>query len=398
LSAVALLREARSPGTVAKAAATASGIMLLFDLRPNSALRILPRRLGAWLMSLGAALHPGSFAFVMATGIVSNALFLEGYREPSGLLFGLNAAAYPWLAILTTVRAIRVPEVLVSDLTDPRLVFSFFTLLAANGVFGAGLHLRGVHREALDLWLLSLPVWAVLIYFGFGAYTFRNNARLANVIDGGWLLAVVATQSLVILGALIAASTGDFSHTVFVLIHMLWGVGAGLYAIYVTLLSNRLFYIALSPDDLGPILWVVMGAAAIGANAGSTLLLTDSAMPSLIAMRPFVEGATFILWVWAAFWIPLLALFGFWKHRICRVPLAYSSMLWAVVFPLGMFTVASLRLSLVADFAPLHSFSLVMMWLSVAAWTATFLGLVIASWRGFRKFMRSSADQETPRI
>jgi hypothetical protein len=83
-------------------------------------------------------------------------------------------------------------------------------------------------------------------------------------------------------------------------------------------------------------------------------------MPSLIATRPFVEGVTLILWAWAAWWIPLLILFGIWEHGICRVPLTYSPMPWGIVFPLGMFTVASLRLSLAADFPPLRAFSLVM--------------------------------------
>ena len=365
--------------------------MPLFDLNPNRTLRVLPRRLGAWTVSLSAALHPGCFAFVMATGIVSNALFLEGYRELSRLLFGVNALAYPWLAVLTILRAYRFPEKLFSDLTNPRFVFSFFTLIAANGVFGVGLHLRGVHREALDLWLVALPVWAVLIYFSFGVYVFRNNEGLANVVQGGWLLAIVGTESLVILGTLIAPSAGEFSRAVFVLIHMLWGLGTGLYAIYVAALSYRLFFVSVSPDDLTPILWVVMGAAAIGVNAGSTLLLTDSAMPSLIAMCPFIEGVTLTLWAWAAFWIPLLALFGIWKHGFCRVPLTYSPDLWAIVFPLGMFTVASLRLSLVADFPSLRAFSLGMMWLSVASWTAAVLGLAITSWRSFLRFMQARA-------
>jgi tellurite resistance protein TehA-like permease len=171
--------------------------------------------------------------------------------------------------------------------------------------------LRGVRPEALDLWLLSLPVWAVLIYFSFGLYAFRNSAHLADVIDGGWLLAIVATQSLAILGTLIAPSTGGFSRPIFVLVYMLWGLGIGLYAVYVTLLFYRLFYVEVRPDELTPLLWVVMGAAAIGTNAGSTLLLADSSMPSLIATRPFVEGVTLILWAWAVWWIPLLIFLAF---------------------------------------------------------------------------------------
>ncbi|MBO0734554.1 MAG: tellurite resistance/C4-dicarboxylate transporter family protein [Methylocapsa sp.] len=327
----------------------------------------------------------------MATGIVSNALFLEDYRRLSAALFRLNAAAYPWLAILLILRALRFPGAVWSDLVDTRRVFSFFSLIAANGVFGGGLCLRGVHVEALELWLLSLPVWAVLIYFSFGLFIFRNSARLANVIEGGWLFAIVATESLAILGALIAPQTGSFCRAVFVLVHLLWGLGAGLYGIYVTLLSYRLFYIEVSPNDLTPVLWVVMGAAAISTNAGSNLLLTNSPFASLAALRPFIEGVTLVLWAWASFWIPLLVLFGIWKHAVRRLPLSYSPMLWGIVFPLGMFSVASLRLSLAEDYPPLHALSAAAMWVSFAAWIGTFLGLANATRRDFWKFMRGRA-------
>ena len=131
-----------------------------------------------------------------------------------------------------------------------------------------------------------------------------------------------------------------------------------------------------------------MGAAAIGTNAGSTLLLNGRAMPSFSALRPFIEGVTLVLWAWAAWWIPFLVLFGIWKHGICRLQISYEPALWGIVFPLGMFTVASLKLSLVDDFPPLHAVSLGMMWLSVAAWCSTFLGLAVTSWRGLSKFLR----------
>ena len=103
-----------------------------------------------------------------------------------------------------------------------------------------------------------------------------------------------------------------------------------------------------------PLLWVVMGAAAIATNAGSTLILTDNGIPFLTAMRPFIDGLTLIMWAWATWWIPLLMLFGIWKHGVCRVPINYTPMLWSLVFPLGMYSLASLRLSLAADFPPLR--------------------------------------------
>jgi len=53
-----------------------------------------------------------------------------------------------------------IPSGGVVGLTNPRRVFSFFTLVASNGVLGAGIRLRGVAAEPLDLWLLALFVIA----------------------------------------------------------------------------------------------------------------------------------------------------------------------------------------------------------------------------------------------
>jgi tellurite resistance protein TehA-like permease len=107
-------------------------------------------------------------------------------------------------------------------------------------------------------------------------------------------------------------------------------------------------------------------------------------------MRPFIDGVTLIMWAWATWWIPLLLLFGIWKHGICRVPLTYTPMFWSLVFPLGMYALASLRLSLAADFPPLRAISYSMVWVALAAWVATAAGLVTASRESFRDFERST--------
>jgi hypothetical protein len=49
--------------------------------------------LRAWLDREVAALYPGCFALVMATGIISSAFFREGRRGISDALFAANLAA-----------------------------------------------------------------------------------------------------------------------------------------------------------------------------------------------------------------------------------------------------------------------------------------------------------------
>lgn len=338
----------------------------------------------SWLLRQIATLYPGAFALVMATGIISNALFFEGHRVLSDALFACNAVAYPYLLAATLIRAVRFGRALWADLIDPRLVFSFFTIVAATDVFGIGLNLRGFGSLALAMWLFALVLWFGLIYLSFGVLTFLNTAHGANVVHGGWLIAIVGTESLVILGTLVAPPLGQFGTAIFVLIHMLWGVGLALYGIFIVLFAHRIFFLEFDPDDITPLLWVVMGAAAISTNAGSTLILSQNSLPFLQSMRPFIDGVTLIMWAWGTWWIPLLIVFGIWKHGVCRVPIRYTPMLWSLVFPLGMYALASLRLSLATDFPPLRSISLTMVWVALAAWAATAAGLALTSWRSWR--------------
>jgi tellurite resistance protein TehA-like permease len=345
----------------------------------------------AWLEHEIDVLSPASFALVMATGIISNGFYFEGPHTLSHCLFGINAACYCWLLAATILRAARVPGAIWTDLISPRQVFAFFTLIAATDVLGVGVMLRGWIMLAAAMWLAAFTLWFVLIYASFAVLAFLNTGREADVIHGGWLIAIVATESLVILGTLLAHSLGPAAPLIFVATHMLWGVGLVFYGIYVTLFAHRIFFFAFEPEDITPLLWVVMGAAAISTNAGTVLIATDSQLPFLRAMGGFVDGITLIAWAWATWLIPLLILMGIWKHGVRRVPIQYTPMLWALVFPLGMYAVASLRLSLVMDVPPLRMLSMVMAWIALAAWGATAVGLLAALRDSHRDFTRLAA-------
>jgi hypothetical protein len=83
----------------------------------------------------------------MATGIISNAFFLEGRRGLSDGLLMVNLGVYAWLCVATAVRAARFPAALWADLASPRLVFSFFTIVAATDVLALGMICAGSPRS-----------------------------------------------------------------------------------------------------------------------------------------------------------------------------------------------------------------------------------------------------------
>jgi tellurite resistance protein TehA-like permease len=342
------------------------------------------RFLAVWIGREVAALDPACFALVMATGIISNSLLLEGYPTPSNVLLMVNLVAYPWLCLLTVWRAARFGDAFRRDLFNPRVVFSFFTFVAATDVLGLALDLRGFSTLALLLWCLAIAVWIVLIYLGFGVLLLLNNKDGADVAYGAWLNGIVGTQSLVLLGTHTVLPATSAGPSAAILICALWTLGLGLYGIYAALLSYRAFFFDLKSADATPILWVVMGAAAISANAGATLVAGDSTLPFLQSIEPFVAGVTLALWAWATWWIPLLLLLGIWKHLILRMPIDYTLLLWSIVFPLGMYAVATLRLSHLAAVPSLGVWAWAVTWVALAAWAATWVALAIASIQSLR--------------
>ena len=341
----------------------------------------------AWTVREVSVLDPGCFAIVMATGITSNAMFAERQRGLSDVLFRGNLFVYPWLVLATILRMTDLRAALWSDLANPRLVFSFFTFVAASDVLGLQIALRGFVTVPLLLWLSALAAFAILTYFSSGLLIFRNAGCGADlVVRGGGLL-----QSLVLLGVPVAASTiSENGNAILGLIHALWGIGLVLYGIFVTHFAYRISYMRVEPQDLTPLLWVVMGAAAISANAGSTLVQNGPGPDFLNTMRPFVDGVSFTLWAWGTWWIPLLVMFGIWKHGVRRIPLSYTPMLWSIVFPLGMYAVATGRLSLADNYPPLRVLSHLTAWVALGAWIATTAALIVASARSLQKFARSN--------
>ena len=336
-----------------------------------------------------SALDPACFALVMATGTTSNAMLCVNQTGLSNALFLVNVVVFVWLVVATIWRTILFRAALRADLTHPRLVFSFFTLIAASNVLGLQLDLRGFMTPAFLLWCFNLAIWYILTYFSFGLLMLFNSIPAAQiVVRGAWLFAIVGTQSLVLLGTrMVALTGGEYGEAILVLVHAFWGVGLILYGLFLGQFIHRLLHKRVEPDDLTPLLWVVMGAAAISANAGSLLVQTSLQQHSSYELRPFTDGVSLMIWAWGTWWIPLLAMFGFWKHVIRRVQLTYTPMLWGLVFPLAMYAVATYRLS--DDFPPLRALSDLMSWVALFVWAATAVGLVTASARSFRDFARS---------
>lgn len=325
-----------------------------------------------------AELNPGSFALVMATGIVSIAASLLGLRLVSRVLLWANALFYAALWLATIVRlAAHFPR-LAADLTDHARGPGFFTTVAGTCVFGSQLVIvAGAFRAALVLLAVGGLLWLVLIYGFLTAVMVRDSKPdLGAGIHGGWLIAVVATQSLAVLASLLAPSYPASGQALLFAALCLYLLGGLLYLVLITLILYRLAFFPLSPAGLPPVYWVAMGAAAITTLAGARLMLDAGQWQFLSGILPFLRGFTLLFWSAATWWIPLLAILGAWRHLVRRFPLRYETPYWSLVFPLGMYTVSTFVLASGAGLPFLGLISRYFIWVAFAAWALTFAGLI----------------------
>jgi tellurite resistance protein TehA-like permease len=65
-----------------------------------------------------------------------------------------------------------------------------------------------------------------------------------------------------------------------------------------------------------------------------------------------------------------------WRHIVHRVPLGYEAALWSIIFPLGMYSVASYSLN-AEDHLPIAGVvGEVEGWFALAAWVVTFAAML----------------------
>lgn len=326
-----------------------------------------------------AELSPAYFGMVMATGIVSIGAWRLGLPKLAWVLFGLNLVAYVLLWLLYIARLICFPRAFARDLVDHLNAPGFFTIVAASSLLGSQfLLLAGNVQFGLSLWGLAIILWLLLTYSMFTAFTIKENKpTLDRGINGGWLLAVVATQSIAVLSALLATHNGQpfkLELNFFALSMWLWG---GMFYIWMmSLIFYRYSFFKFPPSDLSPPYWINMGAMAISTLAGSLLVMNAVDAPFLLTLQPFIKGFTIFYWVTGTWWIPMLLVLGVWRYIYRRFPLRYDPLYWGAVFPLGMYATSTFEMTraLGLDFLrlPLEIF----FGIALVAWLVTFIGML----------------------
>jgi tellurite resistance protein TehA-like permease len=301
----------------------------------------------------------------MATGIVSIAV--RSVPALSDALMWISVGCYGVLVGLTLWRLIAFRAEMWRDLNDAERGFGYFTFVAGTDVLGTRLAESGWHGVAGGLLIVGVAGWLVLGYVVPWATTLRRaGPTAAEAASGIWFVWVVGVQSVAVL-----AATLDGTPLLVLVATTAWAIGVALYGGLAVLMVMRLTRRPMRPEELSPPYWVTMGATAITVVAATRVRRMHGAP----AVHDLVAGVAVLFWSFGTWLIPALLAAWWWRHVRRRVPVRYTPAWWSVVFPLGMYAVASRDLGGARLMPYAGGIGTLMTWVAFAAWAGAFVAL-----------------------
>ncbi len=291
----------------------------------------------------------------MGTGIVSNALSLDGQETISRVLLGLTVVIWVALATMLPVRLVRDHARFRTEAGTPAAL----TSVAGTAVLGTRFALLGWTWAAGPLFAIALILWCSFMV------PVLANWRTPTV--GSSLVLTVSTESL----AVFAAALSVREHSQWLLFAALAPFALGL-VFYVFVISRfDLRQLGLGHGDH----WVAGGALAISALAAGRITLAAKALGVLGSGGGGPRDLAAGLWVLTMLWLPVLLL-----AEVLRPRLRYELRRWLTVFPFGMYAACSFVVGTAIHAGAATSFARVWVWVALAVWTAVFVAMIS---RGF---------------
>ncbi|MFJ4497190.1 TDT family transporter [Pseudomonas atacamensis] len=342
---------------------------------------------------------PNWFAATMGTGVLALALaqlplaipglraVAEGLWLFNILLFSLFTAAYAARWILFFDEARRIFGHSTVSMFFGTIPMGLATIINGFLLFGLPRWGDGVIQLAEVLWwidvAMSLACGVLIPYM-----MFTRQEHSIDQMTAVWLLPVVAAEVAAASGGLLAPHLTDAHAQLIVLTtsYVLWAFSLPVAFSILTILLLRMALHKLPHENMAASSWLALGP--IGTGALGMLLLGGEA-PAIFAANGLpgvgeiasglglVAGIT--LWGFGLWWMLMALLI---TVRYLRDGIPFNLGWWGFTFPLGVYSLATLKLASILNLTFFSVFGTALVILLAAMWLIVGKRTVQGAWRG----------------
>ena len=342
---------------------------------------------------------PNWFAVTMGTGVLALALAqlpvampaLHAFAEVLWLfniaLFLLFTALYAARWVLFFDEARRIFGHSTVSMFFGTIPMGLATIINGFLVFGLPRWGEGVIHLAEVLWWLDVAMslaCGVLIPF----MMFTRQEHSIDQMTAVWLLPVVAAEVAAASGGLLAPHLVDAHSQLVMLVtsYVLWAFSLPVAFSILTILLLRMALHKLPHENMAASSWLALGPIGTGAlgmlvlGGDAPLIFAANGLPGvgeIAAGLGLVAGIT--LWGFGLWWM-LMALLITGRYLSDGIP--FNLGWWGFTFPLGVYSLATLKLASTLSLTFFSVFGCVLVALLAAMWLIVGKRTVLGAWRG----------------
>jgi C4-dicarboxylate transporter/malic acid transport protein len=342
---------------------------------------------------------PNWFAATMGTGVLALALaqlpvtipglhaFAEGLWLFNIVLFLLFTALYTARWVLFFDEARRIFGHSTVSMFFGTIPMGLATIINGFLVFGLPRWGDGVIHIAEVLWWLDVAMslaCGVLIPY----MMFTRQEHSIDQMTAVWLLPVVAAEVAAASGGLLAPHLADAHSQLVVLVtsYVLWAFSLPVAFSILTILLLRMALHKLPHENMAASSWLALGPIGTGAlgmlvlGGDAPLIFAANAMPGvgeIAAGLGLVAGIT--LWGFGLWWMLMALLI---TGRYLRAGIPFNLGWWGFTFPLGVYSLATLKLASTLSLMFFSVFGCVLVALLAVMWLIVGKRTVLGAWRG----------------
>ncbi|QXZ12572.1 TDT family transporter [Pseudomonas sp. AO-1] len=342
---------------------------------------------------------PNWFAATMGTGVLALALaqlpvaipglhaVAEGLWLFNILLFSLFTFAYAARWILFFDEARRVFGHSTVSMFFGTIPMGLATIINGFLLFGLPRWGEGVIHLAEVLWWLDVAMslaCGVLIPY----MMFTRQEHSIDQMTAVWLLPVVAAEVAAASGGLLAPHLADAHAQLVVLItsYVLWAFSLPVAFSILTILLLRMALHKLPHENMAASSWLALGPIGTGAlgmlllGADAPAIFAANGLPGIgeiAAGVGLVAGIT--LWGFGLWWMLMALLI---TARYLRDGIPFNLGWWGFTFPLGVYSLATLKLASTLSLGFFSVVGCVLVSLLAVMWLIVGKRTVQGAWRG----------------